>query len=107
MRSTTRRPRVRPLKKGASEEEIVRWTTKHDVFERVEAGVSEVIEDHEDLERILDEALGDGNTSQLNMRLPKAMKAVLGRLARERTTDSTTLARIWLAERIRKELRNR
>jgi hypothetical protein len=35
------------------------------------------------------------------MRIPAAMKALLGKLARQRTTDATTLARIWLAERLR------
>jgi hypothetical protein len=43
------------------------------------------------------------NTAQLNMRL--AMKAVLCKLARERTTDATTPARIWLAERLERELK--
>jgi hypothetical protein len=33
------------------------------------------------------------------------MKAVLSRLARQRTTDATTLARIWLAERLRQEIK--
>jgi hypothetical protein len=45
------------------------------------------------------------NTAQLNMRLPPAMKAVLSKLARQRTTDATTLARIWLAERLKQELK--
>jgi hypothetical protein len=39
------------------------------------------------------------------MRLPPAMKAVLSKLARERTTDAKTLARIWLAERLERELK--
>ena len=34
------------------------------------------------------------------MRLPPAMKAVLSKLARQRTTDATILALIWLAERL-------
>jgi len=34
------------------------------------------------------------------------MKAVLSRLARQRTTDATTLARIWLAERLELELKS-
>jgi hypothetical protein len=33
------------------------------------------------------------------------MKAVLSKLARQRTTDATTLARIWLAERLERELK--
>lgn len=96
---------VAPLRKGASDEEIVRWTKQRDVFERLDAGISEVVKDHSDLDRVLQEALFEDNTAQLNMRLPPAMKAVLSRLARQRTTDATTLARIWLAERLEQELK--
>ena len=96
---------IPPLRKGASEREISRWTTKHYVFDRLEAGVSELIEDQSDLDQVLHEALFQDNTAQLNMRLPPAMKAVLSRLARQRTTDATTLARIWLAERLEQELK--
>ena len=96
---------VPSLRKGASDQEIVRWTRKHDVFDRLDAGVSQVVEDHSDLDRVLQEALFQDNTAQLNMRIPPAMKAVLRRLARQRTTDATTLARIWLAERLKKELK--
>ena len=96
---------IPPLRKGASEQEIVRWTSKHDVFDRLDTDISEVAEDHSDLDRVLQEALFEDNTAQLNMRIPPAMKAVLSRLARQRTTDATTLARIWLAERIERELK--
>jgi hypothetical protein len=94
------------LRKGATDQEVIRWTRTHDIFDRLEAGVSEIVEDHSDLDRILHEALFQENTAQLNMRIPPAMKAVLGRLARQRTTDATTLARIWLAERLRQELKS-
>lgn len=96
--------KVPPLRKEAGEPEITRWTRKYDVFDRLDAGVSEVVEDRRDLDRILEEALFQNNTAQLNMRIPPAMKAALSRLARERTTDATTLARIWLAERLKEEL---
>lgn len=96
---------IPPLRKEASEQEIVRWTRKHDVFHRLDTDISEVVEDHSDLDRVLHEALFEDNTVQLNMRIPPAMKAVLSRLARQRTTDATTLARIWLAERIEQELK--
>jgi hypothetical protein len=33
------------------------------------------------------------------------MKAVVSKLARERTTDAITLAGIWLAERLERELK--
>ena len=96
---------IPPLRKGASDQEIVRWTSKHDVFDRLDTDISEVVEDHSDLDRVLQEALFEDNTAQLNMRIPPAMKAVLSRLARQRTTDATTLARIWLAERLERELK--
>src|SRR3990172_2048386 len=95
---------IQPLKKGATEKQIIDWTTTHDPFDRVEAGISEMIEDHSELDELLEEALFQGNKAQLNMRIPHAMKALLSKLAKERTTDATTLGRIWLAERIRKEL---
>jgi len=89
----------------ATDEDIMRWTKSHDVFDRLETGVAEVVEDHSDLDQVLREAIFQDNTAQLNMRLPPAMKAVLSKLARQRTTDATTLARIWLAERLERELK--
>ena len=100
-----RKRKVPRLSRNATDEEIVRWTKSHDVFDRLEAGVSEIIEDHSDLDQVLRDAIFQDNTAQLNMRLPPAMKAVLSKLARQRTTDATTLARIWLAERLERELK--
>jgi hypothetical protein len=93
------------LSRKSTDEEIIRWTQSHDVFDRLEKGVSELVEDHGDLDEVLREAIFQDNTAQLNMRLPPAMKAVLSKLARQRTTDATTLARIWLAERLERELK--
>jgi hypothetical protein len=86
---------------------VIRWTGAHDVFERLDRGVTEVVADRRDLDLALEESVLEGNQAQLNMRIPRAMKTLLTRLARERTTDATTLARIWLAERLRLELRAR
>jgi len=97
--------KVARLTGKSTDEEIVRWTKSHDVFDRLATGVSEVVEDHNDLDEVLREAIFQDNTAQLNMRLPPAMKAVLSKLARQRTTDATTLARIWLAERLERELK--
>lgn len=97
--------RASRLTSKSTDEEIIRWTKSHDVFDRLESGVSEVVEDHSDLDEVLREAIFQDNTAQLNMRLPPAMKAVLSKLARQRTTDATTLARIWLAERLEQELK--
>ena len=93
------------LTRRSSDEEVIRWTQAHDVFDRLEKGVSEVVGDHSDLDELLRDAIFQENTAQLNMRLPPAMKAVLSKLARQRTTDATTLARIWLAERLEQELK--
>lgn len=93
------------LRRGTSDNEIIRWTKDHDIFDRLEAGISEIVDDHSDLDKALQEAIFQDNTAQLNMRLPPAMKAVLSKLARQRTTDATTLARIWLAERLEQELK--
>jgi hypothetical protein len=103
MKKTKRK--VPRLSRNATDEEIVRWTKSHDVFDRLDAGVSEIVEDHSDLQQVLRDAIFQDNTAQLNMRLPPAMKAVLSKLARQRTTDATTLARIWLAERLERELK--
>ena len=101
----TRAGEIPPLQKQAADEDVVRWVTTHDVAARLDAGVAEIVKDHSGLEALLDEALLQGNTTQLNMHIPRASKAVLTRLARERTTDATTLARIWLAEHGRRETR--
>ncbi len=93
------------LTSKSTDEEIIRWTKSHDIFDRLETGESEVVEDHSDLDEVLREAIFQDNSAQLNMRLPPAMKAVLSKLARQRTTDATTLARIWLAERLERELK--
>jgi hypothetical protein len=99
------RKKIARLAKNATDDEVIRWAKSHDVFDRLEAGVSEIIEDHADLDAVLHEGIFQDNTAQLNMRLPPAMKAVLSELARKRTTDATTLARIWLAERLEQELK--
>ena len=49
MKKTKRK--VPRLSRNTTDEEIVRWTKSHDVFDRLNAGVSEVIEDHSDLDQ--------------------------------------------------------
>jgi hypothetical protein len=103
MKKTKRK--VSSLTSKSTDDEVIRWTKSHDIFDRLETGVSEVVGDHSDLDEVLREAIFQDNTAQLNMRLPPAMKAVLSTFARQRTTDATTLARIWLAERLEQELK--
>jgi hypothetical protein len=105
MKKTKKGASALHLRPEAGDEEAERWVMEHDVFDRLDAGVSEIVENHDDLDRLLEDALFQDNTTQLNMRIPPAMKAVLSKLARQRTTDATTLARIWLAERLQQELK--
>ena len=83
---------IPPLPNRAGGKEIIRWAKTHDVFDRLDSGVSELVDDHSELDRMLEEAVFQDNTAQVNMRISPAMKAALSRLARERTTDATTLA---------------
>ena len=106
MRKSKRTSTVPPLSPTATEKEIVKWLNTYGLDERVAAGVSELVEDHADLDHLLQEALYEENTAKLDLRVPPAMKAVLSKLARQRTTDIVTLARIWLSERLQQELRN-
>ncbi len=96
---------ISSLSPGASDEEIIHWVDTYDVVDRLKAGASEIVEDHSDLDALLEQALEKSNSAQLSIRIPPVMKAILTRLARERTTDVATLARIWLVERIRHELK--
>ena len=43
------------LSRKATDEEIIRWTKSHDVFDRLEADVSEIVDDHSDLDELLRE----------------------------------------------------
>jgi hypothetical protein len=104
MKRVKKKRTVPALPPDAAEDEIVKWLTTYDLDERLTVGVSEIVEDHSDLDQLLEEALHEKNTAYLKVRIPPAMKAVLGKLARQRTTDATTLAGIWLAERLRQEL---
>jgi hypothetical protein len=93
------------LPPNTSDEEIVKWLTKYDLDERLAARVSEIVEDRSDIDRLLQEALFQKNTTPLSVRVPPAMKAALSKLARQRTTDAATLVRIWIAERLQQELK--
>jgi len=63
MRRTKRK--ATGLTSKSTDEEIIRWTKSHDVFDRLETGVSEVIEDHSDLVQVLREAIFQDNTAHL------------------------------------------
>ena len=86
MKKAKRSTAIPPLQKGATDDEIIRWTAAHDVFDRVEAGVAEIVEDQSNLEQLLEDALVQGNSAQFNMRIPPVMKAI---------PKSTPCRRVW------------
>lgn len=105
MTAKRKRVRIRPLRPGATEQEIVRFFRQHDPQALEEAGFVAVAEDREDLERLLQQYLSEPSQAQLNIRLPRSVKAMLTRIARRKTVDTSTLARIWIIERLRAEAR--
>ena len=62
MKKTKRK--VSGLTSRSTDDKVVRWTKSHDVFDRLEAGLSEVVEDHGDLDEVLREAIFQDNTAQ-------------------------------------------
>ncbi len=58
MRKNETRPHIQRLRKGTSDGEIICWIQTYDVFERLNAGVSEIGIYQTDLQRLLEEALG-------------------------------------------------
>lgn len=85
------------LSSDATEDEIIEWTETYDLGTRLDSGISEVVEIHEGQS-------DKKQTAQLTLRVPSSMKAAIQSLAKQRTTNATTLARTWLAERLRQEL---
>lgn len=92
-----------PLRPDASDEEIIRFFEEHDPEELERAGLVEVDENLSDLEELLRHCLREPNDAQLNIRLPRSAKTMLQRLARRKTLEASTLARLWLIERLHQE----
>ena len=46
----------------STDEEVIRWTKSYDVFDRLEKGVSEVVEDHRDLDEGAEQACAQRTT---------------------------------------------
>lgn len=105
MKQAKKTPSIPPLSPDATNDEIIEWATRYDLDDRLAAGVSEIVEDHSDLDRLLQERKSRNTTTQLTLRVPSSMKSALQRLARRQTTRAATLARTWLAERLQQELK--
>ena len=93
------------MRPEASDQEIVRFFDKHDPEELERAGLVAVEEDNADLEELLQRYLLEPNDAQLNIHLPRSAKEVLKRLARRKALEASTLARLWIIERLRQEIK--
>ena len=83
--------------------QIVRYLDSNDPEELELRGVMVRDEDHSDLDAMLRKYLSEPNNAQLNVRLPRTAKEMLARIASRKTIDPSTLARIWIIERLRRE----
>lgn len=61
-------------------------------------------EDHFDLEEALLAYLTEPSDARLNVRMPRTAKQILKELARRKAIDASTLVRIWIMKRLRKEV---
>jgi hypothetical protein len=103
--TSKRRTRIKPLPPEATDAEVGRFLDSHDPEELERQGIMVRDNDRDDLEVMLKKYLSEPNNDQLNIRLPRSAKRMLARLASQKTIDASTLARIWIVERLRRETR--
>ena len=103
MTTSPRRKRIKPLTGRASHAEIVRFLDSNDPEELERQGLMVRDNDRADIDAMLKKYLSEPNDEQLNIRLPRSAKRMLARLASHKTIDASTLARIWIVERLRHE----
>lgn len=97
------RKRIKPLPARATNSEVTRFLDSNDPDELESQGLMVRDDDHADIEEMLKRYLSEPNNDQLNIRLPRSAKRMLARLANQKTIDASTLARIWIVERLRHE----
>jgi len=98
-----RRKKVKQPPTRATDAQIVRFLDSNDPEELERQGIMVRDDDHSDLEAMLKKYLSEPNNAQLNIRLPRSAKQMLARIASQKTIDASTLARIWIVERLRQE----
>ncbi len=89
----------------ATDEQIVEFLRSHDPEELLRQGILEIDEERADLEEALLTWLSEPDDAQLNIRLSRKAMRLLEELARRKETDASTLARIWIIEGLRKEVK--
>ena len=99
-----RRKRIKVPPQSATNDQIVEFLRSHDPEELIREGVMDIDEDHSDLEEALLAYLSEPRDARLNVPLPRTAKRILEELARRKAIDSSTLARIWIMEGLRREV---
>lgn len=89
----------------ATDEQIVEFLRSHDPEELLRQGILEIDEGRVDLEEALITWLSEPDDAQLNIRMSRKAKRLLEELARRKGTDASTLARLWIMEGLRQEVR--
>jgi hypothetical protein len=89
--------------KDAGYEQLADFFDRHSGVELLEAGLTEIDSDRDDLDRLLLEYWKQPNTKQLNIRIPASAKRLIERLARPKTVEVSTLVRTRVIESMRRE----
>ena len=95
--------RIKSSRQKSTDAEIVRFLNSNDPEELERQGFMVRDSDRRDIDAMLRKYLSEPNNSRLNIRLPANAKRLLSRIANQKTIDPSTLARIWIVERLRKE----
>ena len=99
-----RRKRIKVPPKSATDERIVEFLRSRDPEDLIREGIMAIDEDHSDLEEALLAYLSEPRDARLSVPLPRTAKRILKELARRKAVDSSTLARIWIVEELRREV---
>ena len=89
--------------KDAGYDQLADFFDRHSGVELLEAGITEIDTDRDDLDRMLLEYWKQPNTKQLNIRIPASAKRLIEKLARRKTVEVSTLVRMWVIESMRRE----
>jgi len=99
-----RRKRAKAPPQSATDEQIVKFLRSHDPEDLIREGIMAIDEDHSDLEEALLAYLSEPRDARLSVPLPRTAKRILEELARRKAVDSSTLARMWIMEELRREV---
>jgi hypothetical protein len=100
-----RRQRIKLPPEPATDDQIVKFLRSHDPEDLVGEGIMVIDQDHSDLEAALPAYLSEPRDARLSVPLPRTAKRILEELARRKAVGSSTLARIWIMEGLRREVR--